>query len=243
MRDSSWHNPIKPNSSPLTLSQEGLDPPQVIFLDAVGTLFGVRGSVGEVYRDFTRQQTGIELDAEATNTAFYEAFDAAPPAEFPELITQKKPGSFLLEQEFNWWLAIAQDTFSRLGVLVQFPDFQNFFEHLFAYFATADPWIIYPDVRPTLRHWRQQGIELGIVSNFDSRLYTVVDSLDLAQFFTSVTISTRVGAAKPNPQVWYSALAAHNCPPEAAWHIGDSYREDVEGAIAAGLRGIWLNRP
>ncbi len=235
--------PHQTRQLPLDLSQENSETPHVIFLDAVGTLFGVRGSVGEVYRDFTQQQTGIELDADATNTAFYDAFNAAPPAEFPELITQEKNASSLLQEEFNWWLAIAHDTFGRLGVLEQFPDFHSFFEHLFAYFATAEPWTIYPDVRPSLTYWQQQGIELGIVSNFDSRLYTVLDSLNLAQFFTSVTVSTRVGAAKPNPQVWYSALAAHDCPPDAAWHIGDSYREDVEGAIAAGLRGIWLNRP
>lgn len=230
--------PHETQQLPLTPSQKDPETPRVIFLDAVGTIFGVRGSVGDVYRDFTRQQTGIELDADATNDAFYEAFKAAPPAEFPDIAPQN-----LFQQEFNWWLAIAEDTFGRLGVLEQFPDFESFFGHLFAHFATAEPWTIYPDVRPALTYWQQQGLELGIVSNFDSRLYTVLDSLDLAQFFTSVTVSTRVGAAKPSPQVWHCALAAHDCPPEAAWHIGDSYREDVEGAIAAGLRGIWLNRP
>lgn len=213
------------------------DKPQVIFLDAVGTLFGVRGSVGDVYRDFTHYQTGIDLDAEATNEVFYDLFKAAPPPEFPQVEPQD-----LLELEFNWWLAIAYDTFAGVGVLDQFSDFEGFFKHLFAYFASADPWVIYPDVVPTLTYWQQQGIELGVVSNFDSRLYSVLDCLNLSQFFTSVTVSTRVGAAKPKSQIWTCALAAHDCPPAAAWHIGDSYREDVEGAIEAGLRGIWLNR-
>ncbi|PSB67498.1 hydrolase, partial [filamentous cyanobacterium CCP1] len=34
----------------------------------------------------------------------------------------------------------------------------------------------------------------------------------------------------------------HQCPAHAAWHIGDSFREDYQGAKAAGLRAIWLKR-
>lgn len=29
---------------------------------------------------------------------------------------------------------------------------------------------------------------------------------------------------------------------DCAWHIGDSWQDDYEGAINAGLKGIWLNR-
>ncbi|WP_254721968.1 HAD-IA family hydrolase [Kovacikia minuta] len=80
------------------------------------------------------------------------------------------------------------------------------------------------------------------MSNFDSRLYSVLQSLELANFFSSVTISSEAGAAKPDPQIFAIALQKHQCPPELAWHIGDSYEEDYQAARAAGLRGVWVKR-
>jgi putative hydrolase of the HAD superfamily len=81
-----------------------------------------------------------------------------------------------------------------------------------------------------------------VLSNFDSRLYLVLQALDLAQFFTSVTISWEVGAAKPDPQIFAAGLDKHDCPAEAAWHIGDSLKEDYQGAKTAGLRAILIER-
>jgi putative hydrolase of the HAD superfamily len=214
-----------------------MERPKVIFLDAVGTLFGVRGSVGEVYSKLAHQ-FGVEVDIAVLNQAFYQSFQAASPLAFPGTLPADVP-----EREFAWWWAIAAQTFQQAGVLNQFTDFSRFFTTLYDHFATAEPWFVYPDICPSLQHWHTQGIELGVVSNFDSRLYTVLPALGLAEFFTSVTISTEVGAAKPDPKVFAVALSKHNCPASAAWHVGDSFREDYEGAKAAGLRGIWLKRP
>lgn len=81
-----------------------------------------------------------------------------------------------------------------------------------------------------------------MLSNFDSRLYSVLKDLDLAQFFTSVTISTEVGTAKPDAQIFAVGLNKHNCLAEAAWHIGDSLKEDYQGAKAAGLKAVLIKR-
>lgn len=210
--------------------------PKVIFLDAVGTLFGVKGSVGEVYGKIA-QRFGVEVSDNALNQAFLQSFQEAPPPIFPGAKPEKIP-----QCELVWWQVVALRTFQRVGVLHLFPDFSAFFTELYTHFATAEPWFVYPDVRPALEHWRQLGIELGVLSNFDSRLYSVLQALELAEFFTSVTISTEVGAAKPDPQIFAVGLHKHNCTAEVAWHIGDSLKEDYQGAEAVGLRAIWLNR-
>jgi putative hydrolase of the HAD superfamily len=210
--------------------------PKVIFFDAVGTLFGVKGSVGEVYGNMA-QRFGVEVSDDALNQSFFQSFKAAPPPIFPGVEPQK-----ISNYEFEWWHVITLRTFQEVGVLNQFSDFSAFFTELYQHFATADPWFIYPDVLPTLKRWHQLGIELGVLSNFDSRLYSVLQALDLAQFFTSVTISTEVGAAKPDPQIFAVGLNKHNCPAQLAWHIGDSLKEDYQGAKAAGLRAVWLKR-
>jgi putative hydrolase of the HAD superfamily len=210
--------------------------PQVMFFDAVGTLFGVRGSVGEVYGALA-QAHGVKVSPHALNQAFYQSFKLASPCAFagadPAQITAL---------EFAWWETIARHTFGQLGVVDQFADFPGFFAELYQHFATAAPWWVYPDVLPFLDHLRQLGLTLGIVSNFDSRLYAVLKALELDDFFASVTISTEVGVAKPESKIFAVALDKHHCSPEAAWHIGDSLQEDYQAAMAAGLRGIWLNR-
>jgi putative hydrolase of the HAD superfamily len=210
--------------------------PKVIFLDAVGTIIGVRGTVGEVYCDIARVY-GVEADPVAVNDAFYQSFKAASTMAFPGIDEDE-----IEEREFGWWWAIAAQTFQRAGVLDQFDNFAGFFASLYAHFATAEPWFVYADVRWALEHWQSQGIELGIISNFDSRLHRVLPALKLDGFFSSVTLSTQAGVAKPDRQIFELALAKHNCAPEDAWHVGDSFRQDYEGARTAGLRGVWLRR-
>ena len=209
---------------------------KVIFLDAAGTLFDVRGSVGEVYQKLAKS-FGVTVKSEELNVAFSQSFASASPMAFPGIELAKIP-----QLEFEWWLAVAANAFQIAGVFNQFSDFSNFFAELYAHFATAEPWFVYPDVFPALNRWRQQGIELSVVSNFDSRLYAVLKALNLAEYFTSVTISTEVGAAKPDSQIFTVALQKHNCFAENVLHIGDSFKADYCGARSAGLNAVWLNR-
>ncbi|MCT7949248.1 HAD-IA family hydrolase [Ancylothrix sp. C2] len=210
--------------------------PKVIFLDAVGTLFGAQESIGELYAQVALQ-FGVDSPPSLLEKAFYKSFKSASPACFPGV----KLGD-ISQQEFDWWYAVSEATFQRAGYLSQFANFDSFFEKLFDYFATAEPWFVYPDVVPALQKWQQEGIELGVISNFDSRLYQVLESLNLANYFSSVTISTQVGAAKPEQKVFATALEKHHCLALEACHIGDSFKEDYCGAKAAGLQAIWVHR-
>lgn len=212
------------------------DLPPVVLLDVVGTLFGVRDGVGAVYRGVARQ-FGVETEAATLDRAFFQAFAAAPPMAFPGV----DPDT-LRQQEFQWWQTLAVETFGQAGYLDQFQDFDAFFQALYDHFATAQPWFVYSEVPTTLAQWRAAGIQLGLLSNFDSRLFAVLEALGLAEFFTTVTISTAAGAAKPDPQVFAIALQKHNCPAAQAMHIGDSYRADYQGAQQAGLQAVWLQR-
>ncbi|HEY9695088.1 MAG TPA: HAD family hydrolase [Oculatellaceae cyanobacterium] len=210
--------------------------PKVIFLDAVGTLFGVRGSVGEVYRELALR-FGVDAPADVLNKAFFDSFKAAAPPFFLGVESADIPNC-----EFEWWRDIALHTFQKAEVLDQFSNFTEFFQELYAHFATAEPWFIYPDVIAALEHWQKMSVEMGVLSNFDSRLYKVLQALKLEHFFTSVTISSQVGAAKPNEKIFLTALEKHQCNSQSAWHIGDSLKEDYQGAIALGIKGILLKR-
>ena len=159
-----------------------MERPKVIFLDAVGTIFGVKGSVGEVYSQIARE-FGVTISPARLNKAFVHSFKAAPPPIFLDAEPADIP-----QREFDWWRTIALNTFETAGALKQFPDFSAFFSELYIHFGTAEPWFIYADVLPSLMNWRRLGIEMGIISNFDSRIYSVLQSLGLSDYFTSVTI-------------------------------------------------------
>jgi putative hydrolase of the HAD superfamily len=212
--------------------------PQVIYIDAVGTLFGVSCSVGEQYAKVALD-FGVSLDPQLVNRAFYQSFQTAPNIAFPNV-----PQFDIPIAEYQWWRSLAEQTFSQTGDLNKFSDFEAFFKELYAYFATAAPWFIYEDTRLALDAWQQQGITLGVLSNFDSRIYAVMKALELDAYFSSITISTEIGAAKPDPLIFESALAKHQLQrsPDLAWHIGDSFSEDYVGASAVGLRAFWLDR-
>ncbi|MCX7595806.1 MAG: hydrolase, partial [Fischerella sp.] len=119
-----------------------MERPKVIFLDAVGTLFGVKGSVGDVYSQIARE-FGVETSAETLNKMFLQSFKAAPPPVFPDVQERDIP-----QFEFEWWFQIASNTFKQAGVLEQFSDFSAFFSEVYIHFGTAEPWFVYADVIP-----------------------------------------------------------------------------------------------
>ncbi|WP_069790532.1 HAD-IA family hydrolase [Cyanobacterium sp. IPPAS B-1200] len=210
--------------------------PEVIFLDAVGTLFGVKNNVGWAYVEISKKY-GVDYDSELVNQAFYQCFKDSSPLSFD---TQEE--ALVKSLEFDWWKQIAKNTFESLNLLNDFTNFDDFFVELYQHFATEKPWYIYGDVIANLNLWKKEGIELSIISNFDTRIFSVLDSLDLSQYFSSITISSLSGVAKPQPDIFIKALNNYNCPPENAWYIGDSKKEDYWGAKAVGMKSFWLSR-
>ena len=206
----------------------------MIFFDAAGTLIEVRGSVGEIYARLA-QHHGISADPPALQSAFVASFRRQPPMTCPPDLTSVERDKC----ERDWWRGLVREVF---GKAAEHPRFEEFFDDVFGYFAQPEAWHIYPDVVPTLVALRRRGLRLAVISNFDSRLEGLLDRLALREHFDGIHLSTHLGAAKPDPQIFYSALKAHRLEASAATHIGDSLREDVEGARAAGIRAIWLDR-
>ncbi len=211
-------------------------PPKVIFFDAVGTLFGVKGSVGDIYGTIASRY-GVTVSPEQLNSSFSHSFRAAPPLAFPGVYPSQIP-----QLEYDWWYKVAEMTFTKANAIDSFTDFNSFFAHLYDHFSGAEPWFIYDDVVPTLEKLHSLGIPLAIISNFDTRIYDVLNALNLSHYFSSITISSDSGVSKPNPHIFLNALKKYDCQPEETWHIGDSFREDYQGAKVVGMKPYWLNR-
>ncbi len=206
---------------------------EAVFFDAAGTLIAVNGSVGGIYARLA-QAHGKTIAVADLEAGFGRAFAAAPPMAFPGAAAGEIPA---LEKQ--WWRDLVFQVFSPLG---SFPAFDAYFEELYDFFAQPRAWRLYPDTRPSLEALHARGIRLGVISNFDSRLFGLLDGLGIARFFDPTVISTRAGAAKPDTAIFSHALARHGLAPECAVHVGDSYEMDVLGAQAAGLRPVLIDR-
>jgi putative hydrolase of the HAD superfamily len=100
----------------------------------------------------------------------------------------------------------------------------------------------YPEVLDSLRVMRHHGHLLVIVSNWDCSLSDWLGPAGLIELVDGVVSSAEVGAAKPDPAVFERALQLADVSPARAVHVGDALVNDVEGARAAGVRGILVQR-
>lgn len=101
---------------------------------------------------------------------------------------------------------------------------------------------VFADVESTLGELRES-YSLAVVTNGAACLQREkLAASGLSEYFDTVVVSADVGEAKPDPSVFQHALSALGVAGEQAVMVGDSITKDVQGAIAAGLGGIWLNR-
>jgi len=208
----------------------------VVFFDAADTLFHVRGSVADIYLRHAEKH-GFRNTSEslaAIKAAFARAFREAPPPAF----AATEPAA-IKQSERLWWFDIVHNVFYRVGM---FEGFDEFFEEVFAQFERPESWQLYPETLDVLKVLKDRAFEVGIISNFDSRLFAVLRGLGIADYFDTVTISSLAHAAKPSARIFQQALDKHAVDPEEAVHVGDSERDDVEGARSVGMTGVLLAR-
>jgi len=100
---------------------------------------------------------------------------------------------------------------------------------------------LFDDVHPCLAAlgtWRT-----GVVSNSDGpHQRAKLASVGLADAFEVVVISGDVGHPKPDARIFREACRLLDLPPAAVVYVGDRRDVDAEGAAAAGLHGVWLDR-
>jgi putative hydrolase of the HAD superfamily len=100
----------------------------------------------------------------------------------------------------------------------------------------------YRDAAPALAELSVLGVRLVCVSNWDYSLPDVLARVGLADELDGVVTSAAVGARKPDPRLFEAALEVAGCAADEALHVGDTPTEDVEGAKAAGIRAVLIDR-
>jgi len=99
-----------------------------------------------------------------------------------------------------------------------------------------------PDAVPLLDAAARAGLRLGLVSNWDMSLRAVLDDLGWTGRFGAVCISAERGVAKPDPALFRCALRELGVAPGEALHCGDDPVLDGDGAAAAGVPAVLVDR-
>jgi putative hydrolase of the HAD superfamily len=207
-----------------------LDALDVIFFDAGGTLFRPYPSVGEVYAQVARRHGAI-LDAGEIERRFQDAWHAR------NGLASLGASDDKIERE--WWHRLVTEVFSGL---VTFDDFEAFFAELYDVFARPGCWRLYEETVPVLDQLRRKNYRLGMISNWDHRLFSIVEGLGLKPYFEQVVASSVAGVAKPARGIFDQAVQALGVKAERCLHIGDSLEDDYYGAQRAGLQPLLLDR-
>lgn len=209
--------------------------PRGLLIDAMGTLLEPAAPVAITYARKAADM-GITVSPEHIGPAFDAAYQAAAPLAFPDCSVKS-----LDQQEKEWWLACVGDTFQRAGQSLGIAVLRKLTRQLFYHYASPEAWVVPEDVPRCLRRWHGAGLKLAVVSNFDSRLDSLLETLWLRPWLTAVLISSRCGVAKPNPRLFHLALEQLELLPHEVWHLGDG-PADLQGARAAGIRCILVQR-
>jgi putative hydrolase of the HAD superfamily len=205
-----------------------------VFVDAVDTLFRVRGSVGTHYAAIAARH-GMPARAAELDAAFRRAMASAPPALFPGV-----PVPEIAAHEHEWWRAVVARAMTPLD---RAPAFAAFFAEVFAHFATTAAWELLPGAREALVQLHGEGRTLGLVSEMDGRVHAVLADFALAPLFDTVTLASHAHAPKRDGGLFAAALARAGADPRSAVHLGDGLETDVEGARRAGITPILFDPP
>lgn len=204
---------------------------RVVFFDAGGTLVHPYPSVGEIYAGVARRY-GCRNSASEIQSLFTSAWKRRDGIGGLNSQTSEKI-------ERQWWRDLVHEVFSALGGV---DNFDGFFEELYDLFARPEVWRLYPGTMEVLKALKKRGQKLAIISNWDSRLLKLCETLGIQDYMEFILASAVVGVSKPDPRIFLEALQRMNSESGDAVHVGDSWEDDVKGATKLGIEAIWINR-
>ena len=206
---------------------------QAVFFDVGGTLLRPCPDVAHTFTQVARER-GHDIELAEVESRI-PAMDAFYEEEY------RRDGDFWCSPEgsVDIWL----DQYRLLCRLLGLEDdAEGMALQVHRAFRHGDHWSLFPDVWGCLAALEARGLALAAVSNWDAGLELLFDDLGLAPHFTAVISSAAVGRRKPDPAIFRLACGCLGVPPERCVHVGDRPDADGDGAAAAGVRPLIIDR-
>lgn len=200
-----------------------------IVFDAVGTLIVPEPSAADVYAAVGRKY-GSRRGVPEIAARFRAAF-----AREEQLDRTRYGLRTSEEREIERWRSIVA------AVLDDVSEPARCFEELYQHFAGPSAWRCLPGGPATLTGLAERGIRLGLASNYDQRLRTVLAGLPELAALQCVAISSELGWRKPAREFYVALCRQLHLDPRQVLLVGDDLENDYEGARAAGLQALLLD--
>ena len=152
------------------------------------------------------------------------------------IIEQRKEIALEFPQQDHDYTFLRRTVLGRIGVAANYGE-QFVDEALEVFDAVRNDVVVFPEVRPALEELRND-YKLIAVTNGNSNL----QKIGIEDLFHDVVTASNAGVAKPAPEIFDVAVRAGGAKAHQTLHVGDHPEIDVEGARAAGLRSVWVNR-
>ncbi len=218
---SGWQHPAKEKLDP---------PPTAVFFDMGHTLMIEEPSAERLFNQACKQ-VGLPVDIRKYSHR-YEWLEDAVHAYRTEYIS-----------EFSFYDRILSKVLEAEGVDRQDPN------------LTAELWRRMQRLqkqskrlsavsKPTLallHKLHDSGFTLGLISNWGSSFFSVIEVYNLAPIFDVALASEMVGISKPHPEIFLKGASMANCTAEEIIFVGDNYHYDGAGAREVGMRPIHFN--
>ncbi len=106
--------------------------------------------------------------------------------------------------------------------------------------------LLFPDTLVGLRAAREASRFVGVVGNTllwpSSYTRLLLERLGVSSYIDVYSFADEVGYYKPDPRIWRTLFESLNLNEPVCVHVGDSLREDLAGAMAAGCRAVLISR-
>ncbi|MCK5803065.1 MAG: HAD-IA family hydrolase [Lentisphaeria bacterium] len=206
------------------------EPINALTLDVGHTLLFPAPSLDAVYREIA-QQHGVDLPGDDFGDRFAHAWEKTK-QDWQGLVYGRTHADALA-----FWHKVNRDVLPPHT----FPNdlLEAFVGSLYEAFAHAPRWRMNPELPELMEACRSAHVPVALLSNWDVRLRSLLQELDLVTPFDVVVISAEVGLEKPFPEIFRETARRLGAAPARTLHVGDTWADDVEGALNAGLRAAW----
>ena len=109
-------------------------------------------------------------------------------------------------------------------------------------FRSKELEILYADTKSVLSTLYNKGYKLGIIANQLLGTQSRLEKWQILQYFDVVVSSAEEGIAKPDLQIFRTALQKADCKPHNAVMVGDRLDNDIVPANKVGLKTIWVKQ-
>lgn len=201
---------------------------RAVFFDAVGTLLFPHPTAVEVYAAVARGH-GYDISTELIRTRFRAAFRAEEDRDRAADWTTDET------REVERWQRIVAATLGEI------PDPTACFDELYSHFSRANAWALGDGAGRLLGELHTRGYILGVGSNFDLRLKSVVaETPELAPLKNCIVISSVVGYRKPRREFFREVIRVAGCEAGEILFVGDDIENDCVGATSAGMKTVLI---